>query len=100
MTYFYYQASKQMQPRISKETIDLWSRYADKANWRITELPNGYYQAEFDNDGEWTDITRRETIEGTERAIDSSIEHYKRKLKLAEGPVVVKTFKNESEQET
>lgn len=93
MTYFYYQASRQVQPKISNETIELWKRHVDKSNWRITELPNGYYQAEFDNDGEWIDITRRETIEGTERAIDSSIEHYKRKLKLIEGPVVVKTFK-------
>ena len=91
MTYFYYQTSRQTQGP-NEQTLDLWNRYADKSNWRIVELPNGYYQAEFDNDGQWTDVTRRETIEGTERAIDSSIEYYKKRLKLAEGPVVVKTF--------
>ena len=42
---------------------------------------------------DWKGITRRETIEGAEKAIDASIEHYAKKLKLAEGPIVVKTFK-------
>ena len=95
MTYFYYRASERVQPQISKQTIDLWTRYADKTNWRITQLANGYYQTEFgDDDDDWQGVTRRETIEGAEKAIDSSIEHYKRKLRASEGPVVVKTFKN------
>lgn len=89
MTYFYYQASQN-----AKQTIDLWKRYADKTNWRITQLANGYYQTEFEeDDDQWQGVTRRETIEGAEQAIDSSITHYKRKLRAAEGPVVVKTFK-------
>ena len=45
------------------------------------------------NEKHWVDVTRRETIEGAERAIDSSIDHYKKKLRVFEGPKVVKTFK-------
>jgi hypothetical protein len=93
MTYFYYKTNtwSSEQP-ISEETKTLWKNYAEKSNWRITQLPNGYYQTEFNNDDNWAGVTRRETVEGAEKAIDSSISHYKRKLKLAEGPVVVKTF--------
>ena len=40
-----------------------------------------------------TDITRRETIESAEAAIDGSIEHYNKRLEFAKGPKVVKTFK-------
>ena len=42
---------------------------------------------------EWQDITRRETIEGAEAAIDGSIKHFEQKLELSKGPKVVKTFK-------
>ena len=38
---------------------------SEKKNWRITQLPNGYYQTEVtkpDSD-EWVDVTRRETLE-------------------------------------
>jgi hypothetical protein len=96
MTYFYWQGRPYpaAQPQIAKQTIDLWTRYADKTNWRITQLANGYYQTEFSDDDDWQGVTRRETIDGAEKAIDSSIEHYKRKLRASEGPVVVKTFKN------
>ena len=38
------------------------------------------------------DVTRRETIEVAEAAIDASVEHYSKKLDFAKGPVVVKTF--------
>lgn len=97
MTYFYRYSTSQSDAtnQLSEETKNLWKNYAEKSNWRITQLPNGYYQAEFDYDqnGRWQGVTRRETVEGAEKAIDSSIEHYTRKLKLAEGPVVVKTFK-------
>jgi len=41
---------------------------------------------------DWVDVTRRETIAGAEQAIDSSIEHYSKKLEFLEGPKVVKTF--------
>jgi hypothetical protein len=76
-----------------QQTLDLWKDYSEKKNWRITQLPNGYYQTEFNLNDSWKSVTRRETIEAAERAIDSSVEHYKRKLKLSDGPVVVKTFK-------
>lgn len=95
MTYFYYKTNTWStgENRVSEQTKQLWKRYAEKKNWRITQLPNGYYQTEWrDSDDNWTGVTRRETIQGAEKAIDSSIEHYVQRLKLAEGPVVVKTF--------
>ena len=93
MTLFYQTQSWSSQPQISEETKKIWKRYSKKKNWRITQLPNGYYQAEWvDFNDKWNGVTRRETIEGAEKAIESSIEHYLRKLKLAEGPTVVKTF--------
>jgi len=101
MTYYYYKTNSWSDAKVSLKTNDqipestlkLWKRYIKKKNWRITQLPNGYYQAEWiDFNKNWTGITRRETIEGAEKAIESSIEHYTKKLKLSEGPVVVKTF--------
>jgi hypothetical protein len=93
MTYFYYKTNTwSNEPQVSKETKNLWKEYAKKNNWRITQLPNGFYQTEFNNDDTWQSVTRRETIKGAEKAIDSSIDHYNKKLKLSEGPVVVKTF--------
>ena len=41
----------------------------------------------------WIDVTRRETMEGAESAIDASINHYEKKLAHIRGPQVVKTFK-------
>jgi len=38
-------------------------------------------------------MTRRETIEGAEAAIDGSIDHFKNKIEASAGPKVVKTFK-------
>jgi hypothetical protein len=106
MTLFHYQTSTQFsQPQITKETINLWKHLSEKKNWRITQLPSGYYQSEYrDPDCEcnpekdtccekWIDVTRRETVEGAEQAIDGSVEHYKRKVNYLKGPTVVKTFK-------
>ena len=96
MTYFYYKTNSWSSEsnQLSEETKKLWELYAKKKNWRIVQLLNGYYQTEWkDLEDNWTGVTRRETIDGAEKAIDSSIEHYKKKLKLAEGLVVVKTFK-------
>ena len=87
---------QEAQPQIPENIINLWKHVTKKSNWRIVELPNGFYQTEhreLDNEDTWVDVTRRETIEGAEKAIDSSIEHYKKKLKVSEGPKVVKTFK-------
>jgi hypothetical protein len=96
MTYYYYQSStwgKQPQS-VPEETVSLWEKITQKENWRIVQLPNGYYQAEYQNlKDEWIDATRRETLEGAESAIDASIEHYGKKLDFLKGPKVVKTFK-------
>ena len=81
-------------PQPNEETIKLWEHITKKSNWRIVQLPNGFLQTEYkDIDSEtWIDVTRRETIAGAEAAIDSSIEHYNRKLEFTKGPKVVKTF--------
>jgi len=96
MTYFYYKTNtwnSQPQPQISEDQINFWKHLADKKNWRIVQLPNGFYQTEYkDQDDTWVDVTRRETIEGAEAAIDGSIEHYSKKLEFVKGPKVVKTF--------
>ena len=96
MTYFYYKSNtwNNSAPQISEETINYWKHLTEKKNWRITQLPNGFYQTEVkDQDDSWADVTRRETIEGAESAIDSSIDHYNKKLDYMKGPKVVKTFK-------
>tara|TARA_R100000700_G_C3162355_1_gene138166 strand:- start:394 stop:708 length:315 start_codon:yes stop_codon:yes gene_type:complete len=104
MTFFYktYSLSQGGQ-RIPEETRKLWELLTDKKNWRIVQLPNGYYQAEYCSvsceegenceDCKWHDVTRRETIDACETAIDKSIEHYQKKLEFINGPKVVKTFK-------
>ena len=96
MTYLYYKtATWTNSPKINEETVKQWAHLADKKNWRITQLPNGYYQTEYKDivDDVWHDVTRRETIESAESAIDGSIEHYSKRLEFLSGPKVVKTFK-------
>ncbi len=96
MTYFYYKTNTwNSQPQISEETINLWKHLADKTNWRIVQLPNGYYQTEYQDieKDNWYDVTRRETIKGAEQAIDGSVEHYTKRVDFLKGPKVVKTFK-------
>ena len=95
MTFFYQTQSWSSQPQISDETKQLWEHVSEKASWRIVQLPNGFYQTEYQdpNKETWIDVTRRETIEGAEQAIDSSVEHYTKKLDYLKGPKVVKTFK-------
>ena len=94
MTFFYRTNSWTSQPQITDETISWWEHLSTKKNWRIVQLPNGFYQKEYlDLDKNWIDVTRRETIESAEAAIDGSIDHYKKKLEFTKGPKVVKTFK-------
>ena len=105
MTFYYQTSSWSSQPQATDETIQLWKHIVQKKNWRIVQLPNGFYQTEYkDPDCEcnpekdiccekWIDVTRRETIEGAEQAIDASINHYEKKLAYIRGPQVVKTFK-------
>ncbi len=93
MTFYYQTRTWNSQPQISEDQINLWKHLAEKKNWRIVQLPNGFYQTEYkDQDDTWVDVTRRETIEGAEAAIDGSIEHYNKKLEFIKGPKVVKTF--------
>lgn len=93
MTYFYSTYTRsQGDSGVTEETRNLWENIVQKKNWRIVELPNGYFQSEYFWKDEWIDVTRRETIEACERAIDSSIAYYQKRLELAKGPVVVKTF--------
>jgi hypothetical protein len=100
MTYLYYQTSTRTvggQQKVSDKVKREWQHIANKENWRITQLPNGYYQTEVSNpdSDEWHDVTRRETLEGAEKAIDGSIEYFTKKLEATQGPKVVKTFKSE-----
>tara|TARA_B100001113_G_C20992316_1_gene571081 strand:- start:215 stop:505 length:291 start_codon:yes stop_codon:yes gene_type:complete len=95
MTFYYSTSSWNSQPQISEDRINLWKHIADKKNWRITQLPNGFYQTEYqdlEKEDMWHDVTRRETLEGAESAIDASIAHYAKKLEYIKGPKVVKTF--------
>ena len=96
MTYLYYKTSTYTGNRKpSEKTLTQWGHLADKKNWRITQLPNGYYQTEVSNPNDaekWVDITRRETLDGAEAAIDGSVEHFSKKLEFLGGPKVFKTF--------
>jgi|TARA_R100000482_G_scaffold63613_1_gene23563 hypothetical protein len=99
MTYLFYKTSTSTytgKPQITEKTMKEWKHLSDKENWRITQLPNGYYQTEVcgvEDADKWHDVTRRETLEGAEAAIDGSIEHFSKKLEATKGPKVVKTFK-------
>lgn len=97
MTFYYRTTSWSNNSDVTKETVDFWKHLAKKSNWRIVELPNGYFQTEYKNIGtdDWLDVTRRESIEAAERAIDKSIEHYSKKISFINGPKVVKTFEKE-----
>ena len=93
MTLYYKTSTWSSQPQISEDQITFWKHIAEKKNWRIVQLPNGYFQTEYKNQKDaWQDVTRRETMDGAEAAIDGSIEHYTKKLEFVKGPKVVKTF--------
>ncbi len=43
MTYLYYKSTTSTtEPKISEKTIAEWKHLAEKKNWRITQIPNGY----------------------------------------------------------
>ena len=96
MTYLYYKTSTYTSnQKPSEKNIKEWKHLADKKNWRITQLANGFFQTECltpDTEDTWQDITRRETIQGAESAIDGSIDHFAKKIEASAGPKVVKTF--------
>ncbi len=96
MTYLFYKSSYTTNTtKPNEKTINQLKHLADKKNWRITQLPNGFYQTEVSEPekDEWHSVTRRETIEGAEAAIDGSIKHFSKKLEAIKGPKVIKTFK-------
>ena len=77
MTYLYYKTSTATyNQKPNEKTIEEWKHLADKKNWRIVQLPNGFYQTEYKDidcpcDPEedtccekWHDVTRRETMDG------------------------------------
>lgn len=73
MTLYYRTHSWSSQPQVTEQTIKLWKHLSDKSNWRIVQLPNGFYQTEYQdlsNKETWFDVTRRETVDGAETAID------------------------------
>ena len=96
MTYLYYKTSTYAgNQKPNEKTIEQWTHLSEKKNLRITQLPNGFYQTECqspDNNKDWHDVTRRETIEGAETAINGSIDHFSKKLEAIQGPKAVKTF--------
>tara|TARA_R110000744_G_scaffold305738_1_gene414082 strand:+ start:366 stop:653 length:288 start_codon:yes stop_codon:yes gene_type:complete len=95
MTYLYYNSTTTYNQKPSEETINQWKHLSEKKNWRITQLPNGFFQTEckyIDSDA-WQDVTRRETIEGAEAAINGSVDHFDKRVEASKGPKVVKTFK-------
>jgi len=96
MTFYYQTSSWNSQPQPNEETINFWKHLSEKKHWRIVQLPNGFYQTEYqhpEDEDTWIDVTRRETLEGAEQAIDGSVEHYAKKVDFLKGPKVVKTFK-------
>ena len=95
MTYLYYKSSYTTNTnKPNEKTIEQWKHLSDKKNWRITQLPNGFYQTEVSEPDteEWHAVTRRETVKGAETAINGSIDHFLKKLEAIEGPKVIKTF--------
>ena len=96
MVYYYKTYTSGPSPEsIPEETRNLWEHVVQKKNWRIVQLPNGYFQTEYRDieRDEWYDVTRRETIESAEAAIDGSVDHYVKRLDFLKGPKVIKTFK-------
>mgnify|MGYP000045901652 FL=1 len=96
MTFYYETNSWTSQPQPNHNQVKLWNHICNKANWRIVQLPNGYYQTEYQDlqdEEKWIDVTRRETMQAAETAIDKTVEHYQKKVEFLNGPKVVKTFK-------
>jgi hypothetical protein len=69
MTYLYYKTSSTGTIKPNEKTINQWKHLSEKKNWRITQLPNGFYQTECLNPDNTTE-----------------------KLEATKGPKVVKTF--------
>ena len=46
MTLFYSTNSWASQPQPDEKTVETWKHASTKSNWRIVQLPNGFYQTE------------------------------------------------------
>jgi hypothetical protein len=58
MTYLYYKTSSTGTIKPNEKTINQWKHLATKKNWRITQLPNGFYQTECLNPDNMTGMAR------------------------------------------
>ena len=47
MTFYYQTSSWNSQPQVTEEAKKLWEHVVQKKNWRIVQLPNGFYQTEY-----------------------------------------------------
>jgi len=47
MTFYYSTRTWNSQPQVSEDQIKLWKHLSEKKNWRITQLPNGFFQTEY-----------------------------------------------------
>ncbi len=96
MTTFYQTNSWSSHPTPTKDLINLWKHIANKKNWRIVELINGYYQTEYQdlkNSDVWNDVTRREDLKEAEKEIDETVAYYSNRVEFLKGQQVAKTFK-------
>lgn len=79
---------------IENAELNAWKALSVKSNWRITKIPNGFYQGEYSEDkANWKAIVRDKTVERVERRIDHIVSEAQVKIKeMTDTPVVVKTF--------
>lgn len=79
-----------------ESTLKAWAHLSDVRNWRITQLPNGYYQSEVVDPHDeyiWHGITRRSCLDDIEEAVYESVCHYRRKAHKSGFKTIIKTFK-------
>jgi len=62
---FLYTSGFAAATRPDQRVIDIWKYITEKKNWRIVQLPNGFFQTEYLNPEteQLTDVTRRETMD-------------------------------------
>ena len=64
MTLYYQTNTWSSQPQPDENQVNMWKYISEKKNWRIVQLPNGFYQTEYqhlEDKDKWVDVTRRET---------------------------------------
>ena len=85
---FLYTSSFRAATQPDQSMINHWKHITEKSNWRIVQLPNGFYQTEYKHpeEDDWVDVTRRETMDGAEAASDPQ---WLLESKWREGPLLV-----------